>query len=126
MRAISSHGYWRPGGIAPVDENGFTRILDRRKDMVNRDGFEVFSMGGEDKLSYHEALIQCAVAGKPASVPGERVHAYVFAEDGMAVDIDAHCSFCTELQSGYMRAESCTADKHPCPAIIMTETKKQP
>ncbi len=70
-------GFWRSGDIGEVTEDGFLRIHDRKKDLVNRGGYKIFSAEVENVLISHADVIEVAVVGRADPVLGERVHAFV-------------------------------------------------
>ncbi len=118
-------GYWRSGDIGSIDENGFVRVFDRLKDMINRGGFKVFSAEVEDKLSYHDAVAECAIIGTPDPVLGERVHAFVVPRDGVTVDEADLRAFCAERLSDYKRPEAYTILSEPLPRNNNGKIQKQ-
>ena len=71
-------GYWKSGDIGTLDADGFLRIHDRKKDMINRGGYKVFSVEVENCLMGHPRVLEAATVGVPCPVLGERVHAFVF------------------------------------------------
>jgi long-chain acyl-CoA synthetase len=71
-------GYWRSGDIGSKDAEGYVRVFDRKKDMINRGGYKIWSIEVENALMAHDAVIEAAVVGVPCPVLGERVHAFVF------------------------------------------------
>ena len=70
-------GYWKSGDMGSMDAAGFVRILDRKKDMLNRGGYKIYCIEVENVLYQHPAVVECAIVGKPCPVLGERVHAFV-------------------------------------------------
>jgi long-chain acyl-CoA synthetase len=80
-------GYWKSGDVGTMDEEGFLRVHDRKKDMINRGGYKVFSVEVENCLVGHPAVQEAATVGVPCPVLGERIHAFVYAPGG--VDPDA-------------------------------------
>jgi long-chain acyl-CoA synthetase len=70
-------GYWKSGDIGTLDAAGFLRVHDRKKDMINRGGYKVFSVEVENCLMSHPDVLEAAVVGVPCPVLGERVHAFV-------------------------------------------------
>ena len=70
-------GYWKSGDIGTVDSTGFLRVHDRKKDMINRGGYKVFSVEVENCLMGHPCVLEAAAVGVPCPVLGERVHAFV-------------------------------------------------
>jgi len=86
-------GFWHSGDLGSVDAQGFVRILDRKKDMINRGGFKIYSVEVENVLMALPGVVEAAVVGRPCQVLGERVHAYLHAPDAMQDDeaVRAHC-----------------------------------
>ncbi|MDP3796680.1 MAG: class I adenylate-forming enzyme family protein [Polaromonas sp.] len=77
-------GYWKSGDIGTLDTDGFLRIHDRKKDMINRGGYKVFSVEVENCLMGHPRVLEAAAVGVPCPVLGERVHVFVHASaDGV-------------------------------------------
>ena len=75
-------GYWKSGDIGSLDADGFLRIHDRKKDMINRGGYKVFSVEVENCLMGHPRVLEAATVGVPCPVLGERVHAFVHVSVG--------------------------------------------
>lgn len=118
-------GYWRSGDLGSIDKDGFVRVFDRRKDMINRGGFKVFSAEVEDKLNHHDPVLECAVIGKPDPVLGERVHAFIVPRHGSDIDLDELKAFCAKTMSDYKRPESYTVLKEPLPRNNNGKIQKQ-
>jgi long-chain acyl-CoA synthetase len=78
-KAVDKDGYMHTGDVAVQDEEGYLKIVDRTKDMVNVSGFKVFSKKVEDILSEHPAIEEIAIIGVPdPGKPGsELVMAFV-------------------------------------------------
>jgi O-succinylbenzoic acid--CoA ligase len=106
-------GYWRSGDIGSVDADGFVRIFDRKKDMLNRGGFKIYSVEVEHVLLEHPDVIEAAVVGRPCPVLGERVHAFVCVSAGSTADADALRAFCGERLADYKVPESFTSSTTP-------------
>ena len=77
-------GFWRSGDLGRVDADGFVQILDRRKDMLNRGGYKIYSVEVENVLAAVPGVIEAAVVGRPCPVLGERVHAVVRVDAALA------------------------------------------
>ena len=92
-------GYWRSGDIGVMDEQGYVRVLDRMKDMINRGGFKIYSVEVENTLMAHETEVEAAVVGRPCDVLGERVIAFVVTR--AATDSDSLRAFCAKNLSDY-------------------------
>ncbi len=74
-------GFWHSGDLGSIDEHGFVRIYDRKKDMLNRGGFKIYSVEVENLMMGFAGVMEAAVIGKPCPVLGERVHAFVYCGD---------------------------------------------
>ena len=80
-RVMTANGYLRTGDIGTVDERGYFRIVDRKKDMILVSGFNVYPNEVEDVLATHPAILECAVVGAPSEETGEMVVAHVVLKD---------------------------------------------
>lgn len=108
-------GYWRSGDIGAIDAEGFVRLFDRRKDMINRGGFKIFSAEVENTLSFCPGVLECAIVGRPDPVLGERVHAFVVPRDGSAIAAADIRAFCAERLADYKVPETVTVLAEPLP-----------
>lgn len=79
-------GFWKSGDLGRMDETGHLQILDRKKDMINRAGYKVYSVEVENVLARHSDVVEVAVTGYPCEVLGERVRAHVVLRDGVERD----------------------------------------
>lgn len=70
-------GFWRSGDLGSIDEQGFVRVFDRKKDMINRGGYKIYSAEVESVLAAHADVLESAIVARPCPVLGERVHAVV-------------------------------------------------
>jgi long-chain acyl-CoA synthetase len=78
---FAAGGYWKSGDIGAIDERGFVRVLDRKKDLVNRGGYKIYSAEVESVLSLHPSVVESALIAVPDSVLGEKAHAVVVTRD---------------------------------------------
>lgn len=87
-------GYWKSGDLGSIDAEGFVRILDRKKDMVNRGGYKIFGAEVESVLSLHPAVVESAIVARPDPVLGEKVEAFVVLRERgtTAEELRAHCA----------------------------------
>ncbi|WP_375196273.1 class I adenylate-forming enzyme family protein, partial [Sphingobium sp.] len=92
-------GYWKSGDIGTMDADGYIRILDRKKDMINRGGFKIYSVEVENALMAHDAVAEAVAVGRPCPVLGERVEAFVVTRE--MVEGSALRTFCAERLSDY-------------------------
>jgi long-chain acyl-CoA synthetase len=93
-------GYWKSGDIGTVDEQGYVRIKDRKKDMVNRGGFKVYPAEVENALCEHPDVLECAVVGRPDPIFTERVVAFVLPRNG-TLRATALREFCVTRMADY-------------------------
>ena len=106
-------GYWRSGDIGSKDVDGFVRVFDRKKDMINRGGYKVYSVEVENALMSCRGVVEAAVVGEPCAVLGERVHAFVVAEPGLQpAALKQHCM---QVLADYKVPESFTLCDQPLP-----------
>lgn len=87
-------GWLRTGDYARIDAEGFVYIADRKKDMINRGGENIYSIEVEAAIVAHPAALEAAVVPRPHSIFGEVVHAFVVLAPGASVgeeEIIAHC-----------------------------------
>jgi acyl-CoA synthetase (AMP-forming)/AMP-acid ligase II len=108
-------GFWRSGDIGSIDAKGFVRIFDRRKDMINRAGFKIFSAEVENVLSGLDGVVECAIIGRPDPVLGERVHAVVVPRAGSGLTAEAVRAYCAERLADYKVPETVTIEHQPLP-----------
>jgi long-chain acyl-CoA synthetase len=80
--AISDDGWFATGDMAIVDEDGFFFIVDRKKDLIIRGGYNVYPREIEEVLYEHPAVREVAVVGFPHPELGEEVGAAVALKDG--------------------------------------------
>ncbi|MDQ4059902.1 MAG: acyl--CoA ligase, partial [Pseudomonadota bacterium] len=107
-------GFWHSGDIGTIDEEGFVRVLDRKKDMINRGGHKIYTTEVESVLVGHPDVVECAVVAIPCPVLGERVHAFVVPRD-VGIRVDAMRAYCAERLSDYKVPESFTLRSDPLP-----------
>jgi acyl-CoA synthetase (AMP-forming)/AMP-acid ligase II len=93
-------GYWKSGDIGSVDADGYVRVLDRKKDLINRGGYKVYCIEVESVLARHPGVVEVAVIGRPDPVLGERVHAVVVARNAGIGEAELK-RFCAENLSDY-------------------------
>jgi O-succinylbenzoic acid--CoA ligase len=76
-------GFWKSGDIGAIDARGFVRVFDRKKDMINRGGYKVYSAEVESVLVAHPEVLEAALIGVPDPVLGEKSHAHVVTRGGI-------------------------------------------
>jgi long-chain acyl-CoA synthetase len=108
-------GFWHSGDIGAVDEQGFVYVFDRKKDMINRGGYKVYSAEVESALLEHPGVLEAAVVAVPCPVLGERVHAFVTLRGSLTVTSENLRVFCLERLADYKAPESFTFRTEPLP-----------
>jgi long-chain acyl-CoA synthetase len=86
--AIDDDGWFHTGDMATVDSDGYFFIVDRKKDLIIRGGYNVYPREIEEVIYEHPAVAECAVVGVPHDELGEEVGAAVALKDGEEVSAD--------------------------------------
>ena len=81
-------GWFRTGDIGHLDADGYLYIVDRVKDVIIRNGFNVYPRDVEEALIQHPDVAVCAVVGRPDEENGEEVVAFVQLHDGVSVSVE--------------------------------------
>jgi len=109
------NGFWRSGDIGSMDADGFVRVFDRKKDMINRGGYKVFSAEVENVIVGLEGVLECAIIGRDDPVLGQRVHAVVVVADKNALSPDTVKGFCAHRLADYKVPETVSVRTSPLP-----------
>jgi acyl-CoA synthetase (AMP-forming)/AMP-acid ligase II len=100
--AATWHGEWlRSGDLGRLDDDGYLYIVGRAKDLVIRGGNNIAATEVEAVLYEHPAVFEAAVVPVPHEVLGEEVGAFVVAQPGVVLDLDALRAFCAERLADY-------------------------
>lgn len=101
-KAMTTDGYFRTGDMGYMDRQGYTKIVDRKKDMILVSGFNVYPNEVEEVVATHPGVLECAAIGVPDEHSGEAVKLFVVKKDPnlTEADVKAHCV--TNL-TGYKR-----------------------
>ncbi len=94
-------GWLRSGDVVTVDEDGFTQVVDRAKELIITGGFNVSPTEVEIALRQHADVVDAAVFGKPLARGGEMVVAAVQLEPGAQLNEDGLRAHCRELLAAY-------------------------
>jgi long-chain acyl-CoA synthetase len=98
--AISADGFFASGDIGVMDERGYVRIVDRKKDMILVSGFNVYPNEIEAVVVGHPGVLECAVIGVPDRKSGEAVKLFVVKRD-QALTAEEMLRYCRERLTGY-------------------------
>ncbi|MFT0518885.1 long-chain-fatty-acid--CoA ligase FadD2 [Pseudomonas faucium] len=99
-QSLDAEGWFKTGDIAVIDPDGFTRIVDRKKDMIIVSGFNVYPNEIEDVIMGHPQVANCAAIGVPDERSGEAVKLFVVAREG-GLDVDELKAYCKANFTGY-------------------------
>jgi long-chain acyl-CoA synthetase len=99
---LGKDGFLRTGDIGIMDEKGFIRIVDRKKDMILVSGFNVYPNEIEQVVAMHPGVLECAVIGVPDEHSGEVPKVYVVRKDPQLTEQDV-LEHCRKELTGYKR-----------------------
>ena len=100
--AFTADGFMRTGDIGIMDAHGYTRIVDRKKDMILVSGFNVFPSELENVISLCDGVLECAVIGIPDAKQGEAIKAFVVKDSPHLSEEDV-AKYCQQNLTGYKR-----------------------
>ena len=101
-QVMTPDGFFRSGDIGVMDERGYTRIVDRKKDMILVSGFNVYPNEIEQVVSLHPGVLECAAVGIADEKSGEAVKLFVVKSDPTLSEADVE-AYCRENFTGYKR-----------------------
>ncbi len=101
-RVMDADGYFHSGDIGVMDERGFIRIVDRKKDMILVSGFNVFPNEIEQVVAMHPGVLECAAIGVPDEHSGEVPKLFVVKKDPSLTE-EQLLEYCKEQLTGYKR-----------------------
>jgi len=104
-QCMTADGFFRTGDIGIMDEQGYTRIVDRKKDMIAVSGFKVYPNEVEAVIASHPGVLECAVVGVPDERSGEAVKAFVVKKDESLTEAQL-IEWCKDKLTGYKRPHS--------------------
>ncbi len=99
--AAIKDGWFLTGDIATVDEEGYFRIVDRKKDMIITGGFNVYPREIDEVLYAHPKIKEACAIGIPDSHSGERIKAYVVLKEGETSNVIEILDYCREKLTRY-------------------------
>lgn len=101
-KVMTDDGYFRSGDIGVMDEQGYVRIVDRKKDMILVSGFNVYPTEIEQVVGTLEGVLECAAVGVPDAKSGEAVKLFVVRK-GSSLAEDDIAAFCAKNMTAYKR-----------------------
>ncbi|KIZ35951.1 MAG: long-chain fatty acid--CoA ligase [Pseudomonas sp. K35] len=103
---IDAEGWFKSGDIGVVQEDGYIRIVDRKKDMILVSGFNVYPNELEDVLAGLPGVLQCAAIGVPDEKSGEAIKLFVVVKPGESLTKEQVMQHMHDNLTGYKRPKS--------------------
>ncbi len=101
-KVMTADGFFRSGDIGVVDERGYFRIVDRKKDMILVSGFNVYPNEIEDVVTQMEGILECAAVGIADAKAGEAVKLVIVKRNPAVTEADVR-AYCEAHLTGYKR-----------------------
>ncbi|HKX95132.1 MAG TPA: long-chain-fatty-acid--CoA ligase [Methylibium sp.] len=101
-KVMTADGYFRSGDIGVVDERGYFKIVDRKKDMILVSGFNVYPNEVEDVVTQMPGILECAAVGVPDEKAGEAVKIVLVRSDPGVTEQQVR-AYCESKLTGYKR-----------------------
>ena len=102
LKAFTPDGFMRTGDIGIMDEAGYTKIIDRKKDMIIVSGFNVFPNELENIISLCPGVVECAAVGVADQSQGEAIKVFIVKNDPTLTEDDVS-AYCKQHFTGYKR-----------------------
>ena len=100
QKSFTDDGFIKTGDVALIQEDGYIRIVDRKKDMIIVSGFNVFPNEIEDVVTSHPKVVECAAVGVPDAKSGEAVKVYLVPKSADLTENELK-EFCRERLTAY-------------------------
>jgi len=97
---LAEDGFFKSGDIGVMDEHGYTKIVDRKKDMILVSGFNVYPNELEDVVAAMPGVLEVAAVGVPDAKTGEAIKLVLVKKDPSLTE-DAVRAYCRENLTGY-------------------------
>ncbi|TDP73174.1 long-chain-fatty-acid--CoA ligase [Roseateles toxinivorans] len=101
-KVMTPEGFFRTGDVGTVDDQGFFRIIDRKKDMILVSGFNVYPNEIEDVLTQMEGVLECAAVGVLDEKSGEAVKVVIVKKNPALTEAEVR-AYCETTLTGYKR-----------------------
>jgi len=101
-KVMTADGFFRTGDIGVVDERGYFKIVDRKKDMILVSGFNVYPNEVEDVVTQMEGILECAAVGIPDAKAGEAVKLVIVRKNPAVTEAQVR-AYCEAHLTGYKR-----------------------
>jgi len=101
-KVMTPDGWFKSGDVGTMDEHGYVKIVDRKKDMILVSGFNVYPNELEAVIAAHAGVLECAVVGVPDAHSGEAVKVFVVRRDA-ALTAEQLMDYCRRELTGYKK-----------------------
>ena len=101
-KVMTADGFFKTGDIGIMDASGYTRIVDRKKDMILVSGFNVYPNEVEGVVALLPGVLECAVVGVPDEHSGEAVKLFVVRKDPNLTEAQIR-AWCEQQLTGYKK-----------------------
>lgn len=101
-KVMTKDGFFKSGDMGFMDERGYTKIVDRKKDMILVSGFNVYPTELEEVVAMHPGVLEVAAIGVPDEHSGEVPKLFIVKKDP-ALTVETITAFCRENLTGYKR-----------------------
>ena len=101
-KCMTPDGFFKSGDVGIMDERGYTRIVDRKKDMILVSGFNVYPNEVEGVVAAHPGVLECACVGVPDKNSGEAVKLFVVKKDPNLTEAQLQ-EYCKEQLTAYKK-----------------------
>ena len=101
-KVMTADGYFKSGDVGVMDEDGYIKLVDRKKDMVIVSGFNVYPNEVEEVVSSCPGVLECAVVGVPDEHSGEAVKVFIVKKDPQLTERDV-AEYCAKNLTGYKK-----------------------
>jgi long-chain acyl-CoA synthetase len=128
-KVMTADGFFRTGDVGMVDERGYFRIVDRKKDMILVSGFNVYPNEVEDVITQMPGVLECAAVGVPDDKAGEAVKVVIVKKDPAITEADVR-HWCEANLTGYKRPRlvefRTELPKSPVGKVLRRELRDRP
>jgi long-chain acyl-CoA synthetase len=104
-KVMTADGFFKSGDVGVMDDRGYVKIVDRKKDMILVSGFNVYPTEIEQVVNLHPGVLECAAIGVPDEKSGEAVKLFVVKRDN-ALNEDDVAGYCRDNFTAYKRPKS--------------------
>jgi long-chain acyl-CoA synthetase len=101
-KVMTPDGFFKSGDVGVMDERGYVKIVDRKKDMILVSGFNVYPNEIEGVLAMHPGVLECACIGVPDANSGEAVKLFVVRKD-VSLTVDELMNYCKVNFTAYKK-----------------------